>query len=246
MQIDVGSTVTVYGVVTQGRADYDQWVMHYKVQTRIKSVDECCEDSWNDVPPTAAQAAKSGSAGSFPGNTDRNTEVRNLFAKPLRARYVRFVPTRFKNWVSMRAALLACAGCQFYNFHGSHQFDQCKVEHQGTVCTGMPAECDGPGSGSQCATCVAPENRKSKTSCASCNPGYYLSYDQCPLPDIGCASCKRECVCLPPEAHTCLHAFAASLCAVVCPQCVLFAAATSVAMQFTLDGGPNHGPLVKV
>ena len=92
LQIDAGRLVTVRGVVTQGRANWDQWVTKYSVQTSTDG------STW-----TQAQRFNN-------GNTNRNTKVQHELSKPVRARYVRFVVHAWHGHCSMRAGLRTCAG----------------------------------------------------------------------------------------------------------------------------------------
>ena len=92
MQIDADEPLFVGGVITQGRLDkYDQWVTEYQVQTSNDG------SSWDTI-------------GTFSGNSDRNTKVKHMFAKPVAAKSVRFVVNKWKSHISMRAALVVCAG----------------------------------------------------------------------------------------------------------------------------------------
>lgn len=43
LQFDLGQPKVIYGVVTRGRADYDQWVTTYKLQTTDEWVGD---DNW--------------------------------------------------------------------------------------------------------------------------------------------------------------------------------------------------------
>merc|ERR1740121_486157 len=85
MQMDMGSVMTVWGVVTQGRPDIPQWVTKYTVSISTSG------DDWEDVD------------GTFTGNNDMETKVEGLFSAGFQARYVRIKPTKFYGWESMRA-----------------------------------------------------------------------------------------------------------------------------------------------
>ncbi|XP_019619435.1 PREDICTED: uncharacterized protein LOC109466209 [Branchiostoma belcheri] len=45
----------------------------------------------------------------FTGNTDRKTPVTNLLDNPVDARYVRFYPQTWNNWIAMRVEILGCS-----------------------------------------------------------------------------------------------------------------------------------------
>ena len=91
MQINADEPLAVGGVITQGRRDADQWVTEYQVKTTKDG------STWTSV-------------GTFSGNSDRNTKVKQMFAKPVEAKSVRFVVKRWRGVVCMRAALLLCPG----------------------------------------------------------------------------------------------------------------------------------------
>eukprot|EP00808_Paulinella_micropora_P003088 g64157.t1 len=92
--LDLGRVFYVSGVVTQGRADLDQWVTQYAVETSLDKV------TFTPV-------------GTFSGNVDRNTQVNRMFPNDVAARYFK-VPTPFltiRN-ESMRAAAISYQACQ--------------------------------------------------------------------------------------------------------------------------------------
>jgi hypothetical protein len=84
LTLDLGSVQTVYGVVTKGRGDGAQWVTSYTVSY-------------------SSDNSAYTSLGSFIGNYDQNTEVINMFAASINARYIRFTVTGYSTWPSMRA-----------------------------------------------------------------------------------------------------------------------------------------------
>ncbi|XP_066295702.1 uncharacterized protein [Branchiostoma lanceolatum] len=96
LQIDLGGTAVVHGVVTQGRATYDQWVTSYKLQHSWNG------RSWTTITDT------DGSDKIFTGNADRSTRVTHILSPPVAARYVRFVVQTFITHMSMRVELLGC------------------------------------------------------------------------------------------------------------------------------------------
>lgn len=89
MQLDLGASVTVSGVVTQGRANWNQWVTRYRVAIS--------EDGgvWQHV-------------GDMTGNRDRSSKVKGMFPSPRQARYIRIKPRGWHKHMSMRAAALTC------------------------------------------------------------------------------------------------------------------------------------------
>ncbi|CAH1802614.1 unnamed protein product [Owenia fusiformis] len=95
IQADLGSLMQVNGVVTQGRADYNQWVTSYKVyySTDGSSFELIAKDG-NQI---------------FDGNSDRTSQVTRLFDQPLQARYIRIQPTAFYDRPSMRFDVLGCS-----------------------------------------------------------------------------------------------------------------------------------------
>ena len=94
-QMDLGSVKRIEGVVTQGRAGDGQYVKSYKV---VVSTDS---STWMDVDGGTVFAANSAA---------NNVKVENKFGSPVAARYVRIVVQTWQSWLSMRAAVLVCAG----------------------------------------------------------------------------------------------------------------------------------------
>merc|ERR1719356_1796341 len=92
MQMDLGSTMKVSGVVTQGRKNWNQWVTSYQVATSIDG------KSWKSV------------GGTYTGNGDRSSKVKGMFPSPVSARYVRISAVTWLGHISMRAAAIACSG----------------------------------------------------------------------------------------------------------------------------------------
>jgi hypothetical protein len=93
MEIDIGQSLNVAGVVTQGRAEAgQQWVTSFTVQTSLDRT------TWASVD----------SGKVFQGNYDRNTKVVNLFGSGVLATYVRIRPTGWNELIAMRAAVLVC------------------------------------------------------------------------------------------------------------------------------------------
>ncbi|XP_078665994.1 lactadherin-like [Branchiostoma floridae x Branchiostoma belcheri] len=97
LQVDLGEMKTVTGTIIQGRSSADQWVTSYKLQYSLDGL------NW------ITYASSDGSEEVFPGNTDRNTPVTNLLDSPTDARYVRFLPQSWDDWMSMRVEVLGCS-----------------------------------------------------------------------------------------------------------------------------------------
>lgn len=88
LQYDLGSIRWVQGIVTQGRANMDQWVTSAKVDVSPDNV------NW----VTAAS--------SLTLNSDRSTKVLRNFPNVMYARYVRVTPIGVFNFASMRLGIL--------------------------------------------------------------------------------------------------------------------------------------------
>jgi hypothetical protein len=94
MQMDLGSSRHVEQIVTQGRADIAyQWVTQYKVQHSTDGI------TFTEVPAD------------FAGNSDPNAKVYATLPEPVLARYVRLLPQAWRNYMSMRAAVVGATTC---------------------------------------------------------------------------------------------------------------------------------------
>lgn len=92
-QMDMGSKMTIGGVVTQGRTAHDQYVKSFKVQVSADG------SAWTYVDGGHI----------FKANTaDTNFKVENKFDRPVMARFVRIVVQTWNRHISMRAAVLHC------------------------------------------------------------------------------------------------------------------------------------------
>ncbi|XP_066297739.1 discoidin, CUB and LCCL domain-containing protein 2-like isoform X2 [Branchiostoma lanceolatum] len=96
LQVELNSTTSIAGVITQGRAGYPQWVTSYKLTFSSDGVE------WDTY-------SEQGQEKVFEGNTDKNTEVEHLLVPPVTARFVRFNPLTWYIWASMRVEVLLCA-----------------------------------------------------------------------------------------------------------------------------------------
>ena len=53
----------------------------------------------------------------FVGNSDRDTVVKNPVISPVKARYIRLIPTEWHNHISMRIELYGCLGRLAFRVH---------------------------------------------------------------------------------------------------------------------------------
>ena len=88
LQYDLRSPKWIQGIVTQGRANMDQWVSSGKI--------EVSPDNTNWITVFTSRAL----------NTDRNTKVSVNFPQVMFARYVRVTPTVVPSHASMRLGIL--------------------------------------------------------------------------------------------------------------------------------------------
>jgi hypothetical protein len=117
MQIDLGSSFRVHGVVTQCRFDGDQCVLEMEVQYSLTTS--------GFVSATAIDGTTR-----FFLPTAHSSYAKTLsnFSQPVTARYIRIYPQRWYNWLSMRAGVLtslpgaawnACADCPLNSLSGA-------------------------------------------------------------------------------------------------------------------------------
>ena len=88
LQIDLGDTTSIKGIVTQGRGDSDQWVTSYQIATSLDGT------SWSEKSET------------FNANDDQNTKVENFLNDPVEAQYIRIYPVSWSGWISMRCGII--------------------------------------------------------------------------------------------------------------------------------------------
>jgi hypothetical protein len=86
IQVSSMNPETWVAAVTQGRSDDDVRVTEYQVAYSLDGVE------WEMVDEGRL----------FPGNNDRNTKVRNNFYKPILARTIRIIPTKWNVGIHMR------------------------------------------------------------------------------------------------------------------------------------------------
>ncbi|XP_066273813.1 EGF-like repeat and discoidin I-like domain-containing protein 3 [Branchiostoma lanceolatum] len=96
LQVDLGGATIVYGVITQGRPTFDQWVTSYKLQF-----------SWDESSWTTYKDSD-GSDKVLAGNTDATTAVTQLVDPQVTTRYVRFVVQTWQGHICMRVEVLGC------------------------------------------------------------------------------------------------------------------------------------------
>ncbi|XP_033123006.1 uncharacterized protein LOC117121804, partial [Anneissia japonica] len=97
IQADLGSVKRVVGVITQGRSGYNQWVKTYKVNYST------------DGSIFAPVLGSSGQVEIFSANSDRNTEVKNIFSSVVYAQFIRINPITWYRHISLRFELLGTA-----------------------------------------------------------------------------------------------------------------------------------------
>ncbi|XP_033102674.1 lactadherin-like, partial [Anneissia japonica] len=92
IQADIGALTEITGVITQGHFGYDEWVTSYKV---LYSVDGSTFNTIDTV---------------FTANTDRDTEITNMFSTPVNAQFIRIHPLTWEDHISLRFEVLGCLG----------------------------------------------------------------------------------------------------------------------------------------
>ena len=88
-QIELNGLKTVYGAITQGRSNSDQWIKTWKFEYSLDG------NTWLAVDGGAT----------FTGNTNRSTKVEQKFAKPVITKYIRFRPQSYHSHPSARMGL---------------------------------------------------------------------------------------------------------------------------------------------
>ncbi|XP_054713671.1 uncharacterized protein LOC129223130 [Uloborus diversus] len=96
IQVDFLEPRNVSAVVTKGVKDEDKWVTEYKI---LYSNDG---HQWSPILDDYLEDII------FPGNTDRNSPVVNIFPEDVDARFFRLVPLKFENGPGLRMELLGC------------------------------------------------------------------------------------------------------------------------------------------
>ncbi|XP_038060468.1 lactadherin-like [Patiria miniata] len=96
IQVDFVGSVTVTGLITQRRGDYDQWVTEYQLTYSDDG------QSWYNVTDADGIPIK------FPGNKGSNSLVTTRFPFALRTRILRIHPTEWNVHCSMRFEVIGC------------------------------------------------------------------------------------------------------------------------------------------
>ncbi|XP_071795628.1 uncharacterized protein [Asterias amurensis] len=97
-QVDLKHPVLIQGVVTQGKNHKEYWVTEFIVSYG---------DDEQDM--RFIGGTDNGNAQKFPGNTDKNTIVTNMFSEEIRARYIRIIPTGYQDdRPGLRIELIGC------------------------------------------------------------------------------------------------------------------------------------------
>nr|XP_020506487.1 macrophage mannose receptor 1-like [Labrus bergylta] len=93
IQVNLGQTRKITGIVIQGCPQYDYWVTKFKIQHSMDGT------TWTDHTPDGPF---------FPGATDRNTPETQLLGSPMSAQYVRILPLEFSGQAGLRFDVLGC------------------------------------------------------------------------------------------------------------------------------------------
>ncbi|XP_078352015.1 lactadherin-like [Oculina patagonica] len=97
LEIDLRIKTTVTYVATQGRYNYNQRVTKYKLQY---SNDGSLFQVFKQQGENSEKV--------FVGNSDANTVVKHPLIPPIKARYIRLLPTEWNEYISMRTELYGC------------------------------------------------------------------------------------------------------------------------------------------
>ncbi|XP_078365183.1 retinoschisin-like [Oculina patagonica] len=97
LQVDLQQKTRITRIATQGRVEENQWVTEYKLQYgedgQIFTFYRGIADNSDTI---------------FQGNTDRQTVVDHDLDPIIEARYIRVLPTKWRNWISMKMELYGC------------------------------------------------------------------------------------------------------------------------------------------
>lgn len=94
--ISLNSKKTITSIVTMGKQHSPEFVQEFKI---------FYGDTGGDF---TEYKDREGNPKLFRGNSDGNTEVRNMFEYPIIAQYIRINPTRWRDRISLRAELYGC------------------------------------------------------------------------------------------------------------------------------------------
>ncbi|XP_066293420.1 uncharacterized protein [Branchiostoma lanceolatum] len=108
IQVDLGETKMVTGVVTQGKPGEDQWVRSYTIQYQGKDVGSISRLGTTSVKWDSYSEGVDGETTVFNGNSDSDTPVKHYLKKPICTRYLKICPTPgdWHNACSMRLEIL--------------------------------------------------------------------------------------------------------------------------------------------
>lgn len=93
IQVNLGETRKVTGIVIQGCPQGDNWITKFKIQHSMDGA------SWTDYTADGA---------SLPGSTDRNNPETQLLGTPVSALYIRILPLEVSGQAGLRFDVLGC------------------------------------------------------------------------------------------------------------------------------------------
>lgn len=96
LEVSLGNDNAIYGVVTKGRDNHNEWVTSYFIMYSTDGITYSYYMGEDNMPKV------------FPGNFDSSSEVRHVFEKSFEARVVRIQPLSWEGHVSLRWDLLGC------------------------------------------------------------------------------------------------------------------------------------------
>ncbi|XP_071493267.1 lactadherin-like [Diadema antillarum] len=114
LQVQFRSNFLVSGIITQGRASYDQYVTSYKQSSSVDSM------VWTEYKDPFTDSVKV-----FPANYDRTSQVRHYFRRAMTARYIRLHPNTYYRYKSLRLELIG---------YGPLQDDSAAIDHDSELC----------------------------------------------------------------------------------------------------------------
>ncbi|KAL2099694.1 hypothetical protein ACEWY4_004088 [Coilia grayii] len=106
IQVDLGASKKVTGVVVQGCPAADHWVTKFKIQSSTDGT------QWNDYIEDG---------GVFTGSMDRTTPETQLLGTPVSVRYIRVLPLEWNGQAGLRFDILGCV-------------PDCAYMHDSTIC----------------------------------------------------------------------------------------------------------------
>lgn len=109
IKVDLGRMIRITSIATQGRQDFDQWVVSYILYYSLDG---------NTFTPYNKGIA-------FTGNDDQNTVVKHGLRPSIFASFIRFHPQSWHKHISMRLELYGCTEgkyrcCLSYTFSGCY------------------------------------------------------------------------------------------------------------------------------